>query len=128
VTGPTGATGPGNIVTSVTITPVTTGILVATGLVVALTSSAGGDTATLTVSHGASPSTPDYIGVGVTVPGPSGTSNGWGILVEYGTTFSGSLAAFPLGTPVQVNLGLFSANGTVYVPVNGAQFNVHEAP
>jgi hypothetical protein len=107
---------------------VSTGILIATGLAVAQSTTAGGDTATLTISHGASPSTADYIGAGISVPGPSGNSAQLAIMAEYGTTFAAALPAFTVGVAVQINLGMFSANGTIVVPTNGAQLNVREEP
>ena len=119
---------PGTIVVSVTFTPAITGKLNVTGMAVAQATGAGGDFGSMVVSHGVSPGAGDFDGVAVTVPGPAGNAQQLSIIVEYGTTFSASLHAFAIGTPVTVNLAMFSGSGALSVPVNGAQITVREIP
>ena len=119
---------PGTIVTSVTITPKVTGKIQVIAGAVAQPTDPGGDVGNLVISHGALPVAGDFDGGGVVVQGSLSPDSGdqlW-ILVEYGTSFDVSLAAFPLNEPVTINLAMGSGSGFLSVPARGAQLTAKE--
>jgi hypothetical protein len=124
----TASADPSTIVTSVSFTPKYTGKARVTCLTSVQATSNYGDTVNAAFSHGASPISDDVDMPGVSLFGPTNSSVQVAGVIEYGTSFSGSLAKFTVGSATQINCAVGSLGGNAQVLNNGAQIVVEELP